>query len=127
LGFVTGSNSRNISHSIGRNSNGFSALFLLYEFSLHRNDQGDIDKAQILLSMEETSSRAMSFAEASCADQENYDVELLSPYLSYPIFQAAIVQYRLWKQNNNPIYKQRIESLILILTDLKKRWLVAGK
>jgi hypothetical protein len=126
LEFVIGSSSHRTSYNNSKNVDDPSALFLLYEFALHRTDDGNITRAQILQSMEETSSRAMSFAEASCADQENYDVEVLSPYLSYPIFQAAIVQYRLWMQTNNHIYKQRIESLVLILTDLKKRWLVAG-
>jgi hypothetical protein len=109
-------------------SNGRSALFMLYEFMLSWNTENVFNRDQILQSIEETSIRVLTFAEASYGDRdENYPTETLSPYLPYSLCQAAIVQYRLWKQTGNPICKQRLDVLKRILGEFSKRWMVACK
>jgi transcription factor-like protein len=107
-------------------SNGYSALFILYEFMLSRNTENVFDRHQVLLSIEETSIRVLTFAEASyCEREENYPSEILSPYLPYSLCQAAIVQHRLWKQTGFPICKQRLDILKNILKEFTHRWMVA--
>jgi hypothetical protein len=105
-----------------------SALFILYEFMLSRNMVDDSDKQQILQSLEDTSIRSLTFAEASYIDrEENYPKEILSPYLPYSLCQATIVQHRLWKQTGSLICKQRLEMLKTILGEFTNRWMVACK
>ena len=85
-----------------------------------------IEGDRVLQSIEETSLRAIAFAEASYSDRaENYHPDLISPYLIYSLYQAAIVQYRLYKQNNDPMCKQRFDSLKTILREFTKRWMIA--
>ncbi|KAE8445557.1 hypothetical protein EG329_013321 [Mollisiaceae sp. DMI_Dod_QoI] len=103
-----------------------SALFILYEFMLSRNTENAFDRHEILQSIEDTSIRALTFAEASYGDrEENYPLEVLSPYLSYSLCQAAIVQHRLWKQTSSPTCKERLDMLKTILGEFTKRWTVA--
>ncbi|KAE9377603.1 hypothetical protein N431DRAFT_478809 [Stipitochalara longipes BDJ] len=103
-----------------------SALFILYEFMLSRNMESVFERHQILQSIEDTSIRALTFAEASyCEREENYPSEILSPYLPYSLCQAAIVQHRLWKQSNSPACKRRLDTLKAILGEFTNRWMVA--
>lgn len=103
-----------------------SALFILYEFILSRKMEKIFDKQQVLQSIEETSVRALTFAEAAYSDrEENYPWDTQSPYLPYSLCQAAIVQQSLWKQTGNPIYEQRMNTLKNILLEFTNRWMVA--
>ena len=93
---------------------------------LSQNNQDDAERQQILQSMEETSLRALAFAEASYSDRdENYPFDTLSPYLPYSLCQAAIIQHQLWIQNGNPVNKRNLDSLKAILREFTKRWMVA--
>jgi hypothetical protein len=86
------------------------------------------ERGRLLKSIEETSLRVITFAEASYSDrEENYPSEVLSPYLPYSLCQAAIIQHRLWKQTDDPIYKRHRDSLKNILGEFTKRWMVACK
>ena len=85
-----------------------------------------VERNRLLQSIEETSLRAITFAEASYSDRvENYPHDILSPYLTYSLYQAAIVQYRIWKQNGDPMCKRHIDSLKTILREFTKRWMIA--
>ncbi|KAL6805129.1 hypothetical protein J3E68DRAFT_387704 [Trichoderma sp. SZMC 28012] len=103
-----------------------SALFTLYEFLLGRCDEHGPEKVRILESMQELSERAVMFAEAGYADKETFYLETLSPFLPYCLYQAGIVQYRLWKQKGDPIYKVRLDALSNLLRGNGKRWAVAA-
>ncbi|ORY11886.1 hypothetical protein BCR34DRAFT_601007 [Clohesyomyces aquaticus] len=106
-----------------------SALFMLYESMLSRGNENKVlERHEILQFMEDTSLRAILFAEASYGDrEENYPPEIHSPYLPYSLFQSAIVQYRLWKQSNDPVCKQRLDLLRSILSEFTKRWIGAWR
>lgn len=108
-------------------SNRGSALFTLYEFLLGRCDKHGPEKVRILESMQELSERAVIFAEAGYADKETFYLETLSPFLPYCLYQAGIVQYRLWKQKGDSIHKVRLDALSNLLRGNGKRWAVAGK
>lgn len=123
--FVT--TSLTISDNVPLVPDSYSALFTLYEFQLGHKPEDGVERHRILRSMEETSARAIIFAEASYGDRENFHHETLSPYLPYSLSQAAIIQYRLWKQNDDRICKNRFESLMGILKDFSRRWLLAGE
>ena len=86
-------------------------------------DTGNIvERDRVLQSIDEMSLRATTFAAASYSDRmENYPHETLSPYLPYSLYQAAIVQYRLWKQNGDPMCKRRLDLLKAILGEFTKR------
>jgi hypothetical protein len=77
--------------------------------------------------MEETAEHTITFAEAAYNDRDNFNHEALSPYLPYSLAMAAIIQYRLSKKDDNPIFKVQFDSLVGILKDFSKRWLAAGK
>ncbi len=77
--------------------------------------------------MEETSLRAFIFADAAVRDRENHPYELRSPDLPYSLYQAAIVQYRLWKHSGDPIYNQRFNSFKIMLRNFDSRWMAARK
>jgi hypothetical protein len=92
---------------------------------LSRNTENIFDRHQLLQFIEETSIRALTFIEALYSDrEENYPLEILSPYLPYSLCQAAIVQHRIWKQTGSPICNQRVEMFKNILGELTKRWRV---
>ncbi|OQV09471.1 hypothetical protein CLAIMM_13590 [Cladophialophora immunda] len=102
-----------------------SALFILYESMLSRYDGDSSDRNRVLQAIKETSWRALKFAEATHADRfENYPIETQSPYLIYSLYQAAVVQYRLWVQECDPVYQRNLESLKDILNAFTKRWMI---
>lgn len=104
-----------------------SALFIFYEFMLgHTTDPST--RYRILHSIEDTSLRVLAFAHAAYSDRaENYPSDTISPYLPYSLFQAATVQFRLWKQRNDSACQTRFETLNPILQEFTHRWMVACK
>jgi len=75
--------------------------------------------------MEETSLRAITFAEAAYHErEESYPFEIHTPYLPYSLYQAAVVQHRLWKQDGSPVHKRHFDSLKAIITEFTNRWQV---
>ena len=87
-----------------------------------------VERDRVLQSIKETSTRAIIFAEATHRDRvENYPIDTQSPYLIYSLFQAAIVQHRLWEQENDPQCKRNIESLKDILHAFTNRWMITCK
>lgn len=105
-----------------------SALFTLYEFMLSKIPDNIEERNRIFRSIEETALRVITFAEASYGDrEENYPPEIRSPYLPYSLCQAAIIQYQLWKHTGDPIWKQRLDSLKIMIEEFSNRWMVACK
>jgi hypothetical protein len=58
--------------------------------------------------------------------EHNYPAEIFSPYLSYSLFQAAIVQQRLHNHTGKILHKHHVGVLKDVLEDLGRRWMVAG-
>ena len=74
--------------------------------------------------MEETSLRVIAFASASYSERnEDYPPEIHSPYLPYSLYQAALVQDRLWKQTSDPTHQGYVELLKDIISEFTKRWM----
>lgn len=82
---------------------------------------------RILESMQELSERAVTFAEAGYKDKETFYLETLSPFLPYCLYQAGVVQYRMWKLKGDSVHKTRLDALIALLRGNSKRWSVAGE
>jgi hypothetical protein len=78
--------------------------------------------------MRDTAARTLLFklAEAEFRNSGNFRYETISPFLSYSLFQAAVVHHRLWRLNNDPTIKHSFEMLKSLLNDIRRRWLVAG-
>jgi acyl carrier protein phosphodiesterase len=51
--------------------------------------------------------------------------DLFSPLVPNAIYQAAVAQYRLWKQSGLEEYKRNMDSMRLILGGFCRRWQVA--
>ncbi|KAH8645417.1 hypothetical protein BX600DRAFT_164693 [Xylariales sp. PMI_506] len=103
-----------------------SSLFTLYELRLSQISDNEEERQRIFKSIEDTSVRVLTFAEASYGDRkENYPFEILSPYLSYSLCQAGIIQHQLWRHTNDMIWKQRLDSIVRILKEFTHRWMVA--
>lgn len=103
-----------------------SALFILYEFMLSHNKWDISERERIYQSIKDTSLRALTFAEATHNDRfENYPIETQSPYLTYSLYQASIVQYRSWKRTGDPVSKDQLDILRSILEAFTHRWMIA--
>jgi hypothetical protein len=70
--------------------------------------------------------RIADFSRLLFSDLEAVDVRTMSPLVPHSLYQAALVQFQSWKQNNEVFCKQRLDSLKRILGHFKRRWLIAG-
>lgn len=109
-----------------RNTDCYSALFMLYEFWLKGREWEKVDRHRILQKMEEVSLYTVRFAEASFGDSESILYETLSPRLPYSLYQAAIIQHHFWRQKGDLPSKARFDSIVSILGVFRKRWMIAG-
>jgi hypothetical protein len=103
-----------------------SALLTMYDAALLPNEANEPNNRRILDAMEETSTRITAFSVHLFADPEKIAIETQSPLVPYSQFQAAVVQYRLWKGNGQAGYKDNLDALKRILVYMSKRWRVAG-
>jgi hypothetical protein len=76
--------------------------------------------------MGEAATRIAQFAGFLFSPIETVNMDLLSPFVPYSIFQAAAVQSRLWKLTKAEIYRQSLNSLKIILDHFNIRWKSAG-
>jgi hypothetical protein len=103
-----------------------SALFSLYEFWLNLDLPETTARQEIWQSMVEVSENVITYAKAAYGDGKSYRYDLLSPFLLLSQYQAAIVQYRLWKQGS-PASKQLFTSMIGIIGNCSTRWAGASE
>jgi hypothetical protein len=87
----------------------------------------DDEKRGIQLSLETTSTRIAVFSKHLFGDPAERNIEVMSPFVPYSIYHAAVIQYRLLRRTADPDYQRNLDSLISILQTFKKRWLIAGK
>jgi hypothetical protein len=105
----------------------FSALFTLYEAALLSDKYEVGERHAIFQSLESTSSRIAVFSAHLFADISLVDIDKMSPFVPYSLYQSAVVQYRLFQQTAQMEYQRNFESLKSILGSFKRRWLVAGQ
>jgi hypothetical protein len=103
-----------------------SALFTLYESALLSGHLDNESKTNTLKSVEYISTQIVQFSEYLFRDLDKIRYNMMSPFVPQSLYQAAIVQFRLWKQTNETRYKNALDSLKQILGHFNQRWLVAG-
>jgi hypothetical protein len=103
-----------------------SALFLMYDSALATVRTDSTEYHHILDAMESCSARITAFSTHLFADFEDLSLETQSPYIPYSQFQAAVVQYRLWKKTNRALHKDNFDALKKILECINRRWMNAG-
>ena len=100
---------------------------MLYEAALLSNQYDNNERQAVLTSLESTSTRIAVFSNYLFSDLSQVDLDKMSPYVPYSLYQAAVVQYRHLKQTGRPDHQVNLDSLKMILSNFRKRWLVAGK
>jgi hypothetical protein len=104
-----------------------SGLFMLHDYSTAQSHDAEAELSRKLSLMEPLSTRIAEFANRLFGDVEGDNVKTLSPFVPYALYQAAVVQCRLWNRFGRDEYKENRESLKSILGRFNRRWLVAGK
>jgi hypothetical protein len=99
---------------------------MLYDSTLLLNRANEVENSRIMSALESTSTRITQFSRYLFGDAENVDYEVMSPFVPYSLYQAAIVQFRLYKKSNRADFKEATDSLKEILGYFSKRWLIAG-
>lgn len=100
---------------------------MLYEDALLSGLHQEEEIRAIWTSLEQTSTRIAIFSDYLFADMSKVDIAKMSPFIPYSLYQAAIVQYRLFKRTGQPEYEQHVSSLKTIMTHFRERWWIAGK
>jgi hypothetical protein len=77
--------------------------------------------------MEPLSTQLVQFSSALFSTGEDVDYGTFSPYVPLSLYQAAVVQLRLWKQTGEECYWQGLSSLKRTLGYFGRRWTIAGK
>jgi hypothetical protein len=101
-----------------------SALFILHATSF--SEETVENQNRLYQVLEPISTRISEFSNRLFIQVELVELETLSPFVPYSLYQAAVVQLGLWKQTDSESYINAFESLKTILGHFKKRWLVAG-
>jgi hypothetical protein len=77
--------------------------------------------------MEPLSTQLVQFSSALFSTGEDVDYGTFSPYVPLSLYQAAVVQLRLWNQTGEECYWQGLSSLKRTLGYFGRRWTIAGK
>jgi hypothetical protein len=101
-----------------------SALFILHAASFP--DDTVETQNRLYQVLEPISTRISEFSNLLFIQVEHVDLQTLSPFVPYSLYQAAVVQLNLWKRTDIDSYRNAFESLKTVLGHFKKRWLVAG-
>lgn len=82
------------------------------------------DRALIL--MEPLSAQIAEFSSRLFGTGEDLEYGTFSPYVPLSLYQAAVVQHRLWKRTGDASHEGTLHSLKKILGFFHRRWAVAG-
>lgn len=104
-----------------------SGLFALYDNALSSGIYSEDEYDAISTSLESTSTRIAVFSNRLFADVSKVDINKMSPLVPYSLYQAAILQHRLFVRTGETNYQANLASLKMILGNFRKRWLIAGK
>ncbi|KAM0689935.1 hypothetical protein Q7P36_010808 [Cladosporium allicinum] len=103
-----------------------SALFVLYEHSQPASVGITNDEGSLYL-MEPLSTQIVQLSSALFGTGEDTNYGTFSPYVPLSLYQAAVVQLRLWKKTGEEHYLQGLSSLKGTLGYFGRRWTIAGK
>ena len=104
-----------------------SALFMLYDFSSQRAVVHEASKTDALAAMEPLSAQITQFSNRLFGARDRINYGTLSPITPLSLYQAAVVQYRLWRRTGQPCYQDGLRDLREILGYFNKRWAIARK
>jgi hypothetical protein len=77
--------------------------------------------------MEPLSTQLVQYSAAIFGTGEDVDYGTFSPYVPLSLYQAAVVQLRLWDQTSEERYWEGLSSLKTTLGHFGRRWTIAGK
>jgi hypothetical protein len=100
-----------------------SALFTLHDSLVKRALKKNSD---VIDKLDHISTQKSNFLYRLLHDLDAIDYSLLSPYTCYCVYQAAVVQMRLWIERREQVYQQRVSWLKTVLEILDRRWRAAG-
>ncbi|OOQ84271.1 hypothetical protein PEBR_33966 [Penicillium brasilianum] len=105
-----------------------SSLFTLYSAPLFRSQHRNFDEPLTLIAMEQLSARMAEISDyfLGVARDENKRF-MLSPFVPYALYQTAVIESRLWKQEGNSQHKERAYRMVELLRYFSNRWAIAGK
>jgi hypothetical protein len=99
-----------------------SALFTLHGSSIAKGK----DSLRRAALVEETSVEITDYCRRLFGIEEQIHYGILSPFVPYALYQAAVIQQEIFKHNPETRYKRNIQFLKELLGSFNKRWLVAG-
>lgn len=99
-----------------------SALFTLYGSSIVKG--GDNVRRAALV--EETAVEITDYCRKLFGIEEQIHYGILSPFIPYALYQAAVIQQQILKHNPERRYERNVHFLKQVLGSFNKRWLVAG-
>lgn len=103
-----------------------SALFTLYDAALLSQRHSEAEREGILQAIETTSDRIVVFSGLLFGDPTAVNIDTLSPFVPYSLYQAGVVQYRCWRRSGEATKQEGLWSLKRILGSFSLRWQVAG-
>lgn len=116
--------SYNFDRALSSNLN--SATFLLYDSELLLNQHNEVTANSILNFMEDTANNLVEVALLLFSPIESINMDRLSPFVFYSIYQTATVYLRKWKLTKHKLYEDRVNYLKTILGHFNTRWRAAG-
>lgn len=104
-----------------------SALFILYDAAILSPIYTENERNAFVSSLETTSQCIAAFSQTLFANPTGAraDESFFSPFIPYSIYQAAVVQDRIWRRTGQSTNKDALDVLRGILGTFRKRWHVA--
>lgn len=91
----------------------------------HHHDN-QLNQLRVADSMKAASVRLAEFSRLLFADVDAINITAVSPLIPRSLYEAAIVEFRSWKENKEMFCKQRFDVLRTVLGHFSRRWLIAG-
>ena len=104
-----------------------SALMTLYESITLWEEYGGVRHKEAIRRMDSLSASIANFAhETFHVTESEEDLDVSSPFVPYCMFQAAVIQRRLWDETKNAWHKTSLDTLKAVLMRHDRRWRAAG-
>ena len=88
--------------------------------------QNELEKSRILSMLEKASTAMVEFSAYLFGDPDKLDYTTMSPFVPYSLYQAGVVQFRLWKHTGALHHRESLDSVKKILRFFRRRWLIGG-
>lgn len=91
------------------------------------NSDNNAQRKRIQDSLNICSERVLKLSYRLFGDESKLDYETMSPFIPYAQYQAAIVQYQIWKRDGNRESLDMFNASKAIIGFFRRRWHVAGR